>query len=67
MEPAGRVPSDFGDHGDRVYLVPSNSYDCLTTMVVMFAGQHGELRALTKPSWRKEEGEGMVETGGVEK
>jgi len=24
MEPVGRVPSNFGDHGDQVYLVPSN-------------------------------------------
>jgi len=24
MGPVGRVPSNFGDHGDQVYLVPSN-------------------------------------------
>ena len=24
MRPVGRVPSNIEDHGDRVYLVPSN-------------------------------------------
>ena len=24
MGPAGRVPSNFGDHGDQVYFVPSD-------------------------------------------
>ena len=28
MRLVGRVPSNFGDHGDQVYLAPSNFCDC---------------------------------------
>jgi len=30
MGPVGRAPSNFGDHGDQVYLVPSNFCDWLS-------------------------------------
>ena len=30
MGPVGRVPSNFGNHGDLVYLVPSNFCDWLS-------------------------------------
>ena len=42
MAPAGRVPSNFGDHGDQVYLVPSNFCSWLS----FFAVHCGKLSVL---------------------
>jgi len=39
MGPVGRVPSNFGDHGDQVYLVPSNFCSWLS----FIAGHCGKL------------------------
>jgi len=67
MGPVGRVPSNFGERGDQVYLV------VILRLVVIFAGQHGEPRALPtnllagiKGEMTRGVGEGMVEIGGVE-
>jgi len=38
MGPVGRVPSNFGDNGDEVYLVPSNFCNWL----LFFAGHCGK-------------------------
>ena len=37
----GRVPSNFGEYEDQLYMVPSSSSD-----LSFFAGQYGEPRAL---------------------
>ena len=46
MGPVRRVPANFGDHGDQVYLVPSNFCNWLS----FFAGHYGQL---TRPVGRK--------------
>ena len=40
MGPVGRVTSDFADHEDQVYLVPSNFCDWLS---FFFTGHIGKL------------------------
>jgi len=44
MGPMGRVPSNFGDYGDQVYLVPSNfcnnfGYFCWALWEAKFKGE----------------------------
>jgi len=34
MRPVGRAPSNFGDHGDQVYLVPFNVANCLSLIFI---------------------------------
>ena len=42
MQPMGRVPSNFGDHGNQGYLVPCNFCSWLSFL----AGYFGELTVL---------------------
>jgi len=42
--PMGRVPSNFGDHGDQLYLVPSNFCNWL----LFFAGHCGKCTVLSQ-------------------
>ena len=64
MGPAERVPSNFEDHGDRMYLVPSNFCNWLP----FFAVHCGKLSLLSQTSQlnlkgkARRVGKGMCET-----
>ena len=52
MGPVGRVPSNFGDNGDRACLVPSNFYNWLS----FSPGNVGSRPyILAKLTWRKKD------------
>ena len=46
MGPVGRVASNFGGHGDQVYLVPSNVCNCLSFLL----GNMGSLERFPQTS-----------------
>ena len=68
MRPVGRVPSNFVERADQQCIRSPPSL----RLVVIFAGQHRELRPLPQTSWLELRGmtrgveDGMVEIGGME-
>jgi len=60
MRPVRRVPSNFGDHEDQMYLVPSNFCNWLP----FFAGHCGNLTVLPRTSLLNLSGEGKKSSEG---